>query len=43
MFLAIRSATTGRLQSPPLIESFEILGWDRVKKSIEEGINWLRK
>ncbi|MCK9368551.1 glutamate--tRNA ligase [Candidatus Dojkabacteria bacterium] len=42
VFLAIRSATTGRLQSPPLIESFQILGWKRVKKSIEDGITWLK-
>ncbi len=42
MFLAIRSATTGRLQSPPLLESFEILGWKRVHQSILDAISWLR-
>jgi nondiscriminating glutamyl-tRNA synthetase len=42
LFLAIRSATTGRLQSPPLIESFEIMGWEKVKRFLLEAINWLR-
>lgn len=41
MFLAIRSATTGRLQSPPLIESFEIMGWERVKRNLNDAIKWL--
>lgn len=43
MFLAIRSATTGRLQSPPLLESFDILGWDKVKNFLNQAIAWLRK
>jgi glutamyl-tRNA synthetase len=41
LFLAIRSATTGRLQSPPLIESFEIMGWEKVEKNIHDSIFWL--
>lgn len=43
MFLAIRSATTGRLQSPPLLESYEILGWEKVSSFILQSITWLRK
>lgn len=42
LFLAIRSATTGRLQSPPLLESFEIMGWEKVKKFLLQAIDWLR-
>lgn len=43
MFLAIRSATTGRLQSPPLLECYEILGWEKVKSFISQSIIWLKK
>jgi glutamyl/glutaminyl-tRNA synthetase len=43
VFLAIRSATTGRLQSPPLLESFEVMGWPKARKFIEDAIIWLRK
>lgn len=43
MFLAIRSATTGRLQSPPLLESFEIMGWNKVRGFILQAIEYLRK
>ncbi len=43
MFLAIRSATTGRLQSPPLLECFEIMGWDKTRLNIINAINYLRK
>ncbi len=43
MFLAIRSATTGRLQSPPLLECYEILGWEKVKGFINQAINYLKK
>ena len=43
LFLAIRSATTGRLQSPPLLECYEILGWDKVREFILQAINFLRK
>jgi glutamyl-tRNA synthetase len=43
LFLAVRSATTGRLQSPPLVESFEVMGWDRVKKNLGNAISWLRQ
>lgn len=43
LFLAIRSATTGRLQSPPLIESFKIMGWEKIKRNINDSIIWLRK
>ena len=42
LFMGIRSATTGRLQSPPLLESFEVMGWDRVEKNIKDSIEWLR-
>ncbi|KKR05978.1 MAG: Glutamate-tRNA ligase [candidate division WS6 bacterium GW2011_GWF2_39_15] len=42
LFLAIRSATTGRLQSPPLLECYEIMGWEKVKVFILQAINWLR-
>jgi glutamyl/glutaminyl-tRNA synthetase len=43
LFLAIRSATTGRLQSPPLLECYEIIGWKKVKGFITQAIIWLRK
>jgi glutamyl-tRNA synthetase len=43
MFLAIRSAVTGRLQSPPLLESIEAMGWEKAKKFIEQAIVWLEK
>lgn len=43
LFLAIRSATTGRLQSPPLLECYEIMGWEKVKTFISQAIIWLRK
>ncbi len=42
LFLAIRSATTGRLKSPPLLESFEIMGWERVSKFLLQAVQWLR-
>ncbi len=37
MFMALRSAVTGRLKSPPLLESMEIMGWDRAKRLIEKA------
>lgn len=43
MFLAIRSATTGRLQSPPLLDCYQILGWNKVRSFIIQSISWLRK
>ncbi|HRI05764.1 MAG TPA: glutamate--tRNA ligase [Candidatus Dojkabacteria bacterium] len=43
LFLAIRSATTGRLQSPPLLDCYAIMGWNKVKRFIEQSIVWLRK
>jgi nondiscriminating glutamyl-tRNA synthetase len=43
LFLAIRSAATGRLKSPPLLESFEVMGWEKVKKFITQAIDWLNK
>lgn len=43
MFLAIRSAVTGRLQSPPLLESIEAMGWQKAKKFIDQAVVWLRK
>ena len=43
MFLAIRSATTGRLQSPPLLDCFAILTWEKTKRHILNAIIWLRK
>jgi len=42
LFLAIRSATTGRLKSPPLLESFEIMGWKKVETFLKQAIHWLR-
>lgn len=43
MFLAIRSAVTGRLQSPPLLESIEILGWQKAKEFIAQAVVWLKE
>jgi nondiscriminating glutamyl-tRNA synthetase len=43
VFLAIRSATTGRLKSPPLLESFEIMGREKVKAFVLQAIDWLRE
>jgi len=43
LFLAVRSAVTGRLQSPPLLESIEIMGWDKAKLFIEKAVAWLSK
>lgn len=42
MFLAIRSAVTGRLQSPPLLESIEVMGWDKAKMFIDQAVGELR-
>ena len=42
MFLAIRSAVTGRLQSPPLLESIEVMGWPKAKHFIADAVNWLK-
>lgn len=42
LFLAIRSATTGRLQSPPLLECYEVLGWEKVRGFVEQAIGYLR-
>lgn len=42
LFMALRSAVTGKLQSPPLFESFEILGWEKTRKHIEAAIEWLK-
>ena len=39
VFMALRSAITGRLQSPPLLESIEVMGWDRAKNLITNSIN----
>ncbi|MCA9374746.1 glutamate--tRNA ligase, partial [Candidatus Dojkabacteria bacterium] len=38
VFMALRSAVTGKLQSPPLFESFEVLGWEKTKQHIEDAI-----
>ena len=43
LFLAIRSATTGRLKSPPLLESFSVMGWEKAKGFILQAIDWLKK
>jgi len=43
MFMAIRSATTGRLQSPPLLECFEVMGWEKAGLFVGQAIKWLRK
>lgn len=42
MFMLLRSATTGTLQSPPLLESYEVIGWERVESFISQAIEWLR-
>lgn len=42
LFMSVRSATTGRLKSPPLIESFQIMGWEKTKSHILQSIDWLR-
>lgn len=42
LFMAIRSATTGKLKSPPLLESYEILGWEKVRGFMNSAIAWLR-
>jgi len=42
LFLAVRSAVTGRLQSPPLLESIEVMGWGKAKSFIVDGISWLK-
>ena len=42
VFMSIRSAVTGRLQSPPLYECIQIMGWNRVKRFLSEAIAWLR-
>ncbi len=42
LFMAIRSATTGRLKSPPLLDCFKIMGWDRVKRFMLQSVVWLR-
>lgn len=41
LFLAIRSATTGKLQSPPLLDAFEIMGWEKIKKNLSDAVKWL--
>ncbi len=41
LFLAIRSATTGRLKSPPLLESFDVMGWGKIKMFLLQAIDWL--
>jgi len=38
LFMAIRTAVTGRLQSPPLLESIEVLGWEKAKRFIENAM-----
>lgn len=43
MFLSLRSAITGRLQSPPLLESIEIMGWSKANQYVTQAIAWLRK
>jgi glutamyl-tRNA synthetase len=42
LFLAIRSAVTGKLQSPPLLESIEVLGWEKAKQFMSQAVMWLR-
>lgn len=42
IFMALRSATTGKLNSPPLLESFEVIGWDKARSFIMQAITWLR-
>ncbi len=42
LFMALRSAITGRLQSPPLLETIEILGWQKTKKLVLQAVDWLK-
>jgi glutamyl/glutaminyl-tRNA synthetase len=41
LFMALRSAVTGKLQSPPLLECIEVLGWKKSKIFIDDAISWL--
>lgn len=41
VFMLVRSATTGKLQSPPLLESFEVIGWEKARSFVEQAIVWL--
>ncbi len=43
LFMAIRSAVTGRLQSPPLLECIEVLGWEKAEGFIDDAIDWIDK
>jgi len=43
LFMALRSAITGSLQSPPILESIDVMGWDKAKGFISGAIEWLRK
>ena len=41
MFMALRSAITGRLKSPPILESIEAMGWEKTRKFIVQALNYL--
>jgi glutamyl-tRNA synthetase len=43
LFMALRSAITGRLQSPPLLESIEVMCWAKAKKFVDQAVIWLKK
>jgi glutamyl-tRNA synthetase len=42
LFMALRSAITGSLQSPPILESIEVMGWDKAKGFVDDSVEWLR-
>lgn len=42
LFMAIRSATTGSVKSPPLFESFQVMGWEKARGFMLAAVNWLR-
>lgn len=41
LFMAIRSATTGAVKSPPLFESFQVIGWEKARGFILDAVAWL--
>jgi len=42
VFMALRSAITGSLQSPPILESIEVMGWDKAEGFVDDAVNWLK-
>ncbi|WKZ30948.1 MAG: glutamate--tRNA ligase [Candidatus Dojkabacteria bacterium] len=41
LFMAIRSATTGAVKSPPLFESFQVMGWEKGRGFMEAAVKYL--